>query len=354
MLKKFLLQLICLLPLINSVAFAAPLEGLYRVTVPVDSQSSRDLQRGSEQGFREVLVRASGNARVLENAAVQESLAKAKPFVNQYGYQQTQSDEGGPLLLLQLDFEGALVEQLLRENGLPFWPANRPSLLIWLVIDAGSGPSYFTPELYPDMFQHLRDELQRRGLVASFPLFDLEDRMTAAPEQLWQLNSLSADQIAHRYGSDMALIGRVSQLSSGQWLGSWLLSGNQQYQRYDGELAQPLDYISAIVDAVADQLAEQYAIVPTEGSEQGVLTRIEGISNFQAYIRTVKYLEGLAMVSHAVPVSVEGDVLLLRLLADGQLHQLEQSIALDRQLVPVVVSPLAADSATLHYRWQGR
>lgn len=346
------LAVLLIVSLLSATVLAEQVDNLYQGHEPVASQSQRDLLKATSQGLRTVLIRVSGHSSVLDNTGIQAAIQKPKPFLNQYSYERIRDPETNQEhLLVSLDFEQDLVDQLLRREGLPRWPSNRPTVLVWIVMADSEGRHFVSADSDPAVIAALKVQAERRGLAIKLPLLDLEDNIAIRPDELWQLNPWSAKQAAQRYEADTLLIGRVSRLSNGLLLGNWLFDTDGSKWRFDGSMADEQQYMAAVMDQVADQLSNKYAIVPVKIAEDGVVIRISNVNDFKAYTRTLQYLESLAAVRHAVPITVDGDEMLVRLLADGQLEQLQRAFMLEDRLQPI--SPLAGDSRaiTLHYQW---
>ena len=346
------LMVLLIASLVPALVVAEQVDGLYHDRQLVESQSQRDLLKATSAGLRTVLIRVSGHSSVTDNAGVKSAIRKPKPFLNQYSYERIRDPESGQeRLFVTLDFEQNLVDDLLRREGLPLWPSNRPTILVWVVMDDSEGRRFIGVDNSPVLMAELKAQAERRGLAIKLPLLDLEDNIAIRPDDLWELNRWSAKSAAERYNPDSLLIGRVSRLSNGLLMGNWLFDADGAALRFEGSMADEQQYMAAIVDQIADQLSEQYAIVPVKIAVDGVVIRISGIHGFEEYTRALQYLEGLAAVRHAVPMTVDGDEMLVRLLADGQLEQLQRAFMLDGRLHPA--APLAGETRAiaLHYHW---
>ncbi|MGK0441596.1 MAG: hypothetical protein ACJA0N_001396 [Pseudohongiellaceae bacterium] len=345
--------LLCLLAQLGQGA--EHVQGLYDVESAVNSQSRRDRLRATSAALKTVFVRISGNQSVLDRTAVHKAARKAERYLKQFSYVEREGEQpGAKQLMIKLEFDPALVELLLREQGLPMWSQNRPSTLVWLVMDDAQGRRFVSPSDV-EVYESIQLEATRRGLSVKLPSLDLEDTIAISPQELWQLNLWSAERAAARYQVESLLIGRMTQLSTGEWIGNWVFSNNGDRSKLEGQSPQLSKYVGEAMDVVADQLAAQYAIEPVKMSAGGIVMRLTGINTFTDYARAINYLQQLAAVRHANTIQVEKQQILVRLVADGQLHQLEQSLVLGKTLEKIL--PLALAEAEqypaiqLHYRW---
>lgn len=333
-------------------ASAEQLNGLYEVVVPVESQSNSDLRKATASGLGVVFVRVSGRTDAAVHEEIQLALKNAKVYLKQYSYKRERNTEdGSEQLTLMLEFEQEQVDKQLRVAGLPLWSNNRPSILMWLVVDDSDGRRIVGEESSPEGVAAIVLHAERRGLPVDLPLLDLEDNIAISADKLWSLNSEEVHKASKRYQSDTLLIGKASQLSSGLWLGAWRFSFEGQSIEFEVEARDIDAFVSLAIDRVAELLAKQYAIAPVSIAQDGILMRLGGIRNFSDYAQAVSYLESLAAIRHANVVTIDGEEIILRLVAEGQLEQLELAIARDELLLPAQLDLLAEDGVLLNYLW---
>lgn len=347
--------LLWLISLSFTTQAAEEIKDLYLVTLPVASQAKIDRQRVLTEGLETLFVRVSGNKTILENQAVKSVLRRPETFLKQFSYRQVDDPEGAQsTLLLNMRFERSLIESLLRAEGLPLWPANRPTVLAWLVVDTIDGRQLVAGS-FEKVTEPLMAHAKRRGLSIKLPSLDLEDAIAISVDDVWGLNTWVAKQATKRYKLDSLLLGKMTQLSTGKWLGSWVFDDNGTPYTLDTEADDLDSFLSQGVDFVADKLAQSYAIVPMQMSDQGVVMRLTGVEGVATYARAIQYLESLAAVRYANPIHVEPGLLLVQLVADGQLSQLEQALALGKRLQKIppleFLAAKAYPSIQLHYHW---
>ena len=90
-----------------------------------------------------------------------------------------------------------------------------------MALDDVNGRQLLTEDSSPELVDMFRRHATRRGLVLEFPLFDLTDTLVLNVNDVWDFRSDEAWQLSSRYQSDTLFMGRVSVLSSGQWIGRW-------------------------------------------------------------------------------------------------------------------------------------
>jgi hypothetical protein len=325
----------------STAGMAVPVTNLYRAEVPVANQGRAALDDAARDALGEVLVKVSGSAEVLDLAAIRQAMARAKDMVQQYNYRR----ESGELRVL-IEFPSELVTELVTSAGAPLWTANRPATLAWVAVDLADGRRFLTPaaELYPALEQ----AFDQRGLPLRFPLYDLQDSTALKVDDLWRLNGAALTGATARYGNQHILAGRMSQLSTGRWLGDWSYISDEGRvdRRVEADDAAALAVTGSTL--VAEALAARYAVATTATMGGSVLMRVQGITDFRQYRELVSWLESLELVKHANVELMQGDTLTLRLVAQAAAAQLRSTIELNRRLE---VLPYQDPDIELVYRW---
>jgi hypothetical protein len=349
---KFWFPLFCSLFVLTNIAQAEEISGLYQQSVVVKSQSAKELKRAAKAALETVFIRVSGNANVASQQQIRSAVAKARSYLKQFSYQRHPlPDQSGEELRVLMEFEQQLVDDKLRFAGLPIWPTNRPSILVWLVVDDIDGRRFMGSEATPRLVEQMVEHTARRGLALHLPLLDLEDSMVLSPNELWQLNLGQAQRAAQRYQADTLLIGRVTHLSNDEWWGSWIYQFDNEQISFDTESKDSHSYIATALDTIADRLADSYAIVPIKMTEGDLLMRVEGVKTFTDYARLIQYLESKAAIRQANPIDIRDGEVIIKLTADGQLQQLQQALSLDKKLIPAEKIAQTQYSVQLNYVW---
>jgi len=334
---------------------AEELVSLYDVEYEVASQSGRDLTKASREGLKTIFVRVSGSSKVIEHPKIKAAVVNARRFMKQFQYESRRdAEDGSEQLFALMEFESELIDRELRDAGLPLWSSNRPTILLWLTVEDSNGRRFATEDSDPDIVDAMVRNAGLRGLAVKFPLFDLQDTLAVTPDEAWSLSNWRVRAAAERYRADTVLLGRVSRLSNGQLFGKWVYSIDPQRLIFDAEAKTPKDYIAASFDPVAEMLATQYAVAPIEIAENGVLLRLTGILDYVDYSRAINYLEGVSAIRHANVIDVQGNEIIVRLIADGVLSQLQRAFLLDKKLVQARKSSYSgAYKISLDYLWPG-
>jgi len=341
-------------------ASAERVDNLYRERVLVTNQSDEARSQAAAEALQLVLMRASGRQTLGESPALARAFAKPQRLIESFRYETAADDEAGQAQTrLQMTFSSSAIETLLREAGLPIWPDNRPSLLMWLVRDdlhAGRQVVAFADE--PELETQLLASAQQRGLPQILPLLDLEDQLTLSAEQLWQLDLQAIAAASARYAVDATLVGRYSLTSGGEWLASWSLQHREQQQLFDSRGADLQALFDKGLDEVANYFSGIYGITATDRRVDTLVMQVSGVDRFQSYVALTDYLDSLAVLRHVQLLEVRGQSLRFALQPEGRMSLLMDALALDKRLKPEEIVTIAGPSQQrasrlLRFYWAG-
>ncbi|MCR6650816.1 MAG: DUF2066 domain-containing protein [Cellvibrionaceae bacterium] len=343
-----------LLSIFSSFALAQT-PSFFSASVPVSSQSAKERERAAAEGLKEVLVRLSGVSQLDDYPAVTELLTKANRYIEQFHYDVVRND-GVAQEHVVMAFSPAGLEGALRQAGLPYWPVNRPSTLVWLVEDDITEGKRLINDTGNPVVQSLLQAAQKRGLPLRFPLLDLDDQLAISAEQVWNLDETAVLEASFRYATETVLVGRYTRTFSGDWWTTWQFFHKEQGQLY--ELNDPdMSVIGARALApLADYLAQLYALRSGSAQEAGqIYVQVGPVADFGTYRKTLDYLNRLAVVTSFNLLAVTGDTLLLSLQLSGTQDQLLSALSLDRKLRPRSAPHMTASGEQpLQLEWIGR
>ncbi len=333
-----LLSLVVAIMLIGSpLARAELVRGLYEGHATIQSQSASERKSAAQTLLAEVLVKVSGQSTVLANALIKQSLRKADIYIQEYSYSAN---------TVNIIFSQTAVEDLLRQAGMPLWSTNRPSLLIWLMVEEEQGGRYLVNDSdRTGVYDELTQAAQNRGLPLIVPLFDLEDQTEVSEDDVWDLNQSVVQKTARRYNADAVLLGRINRGSSGLWKSTWILLQGEAitYEDTAGSLSNA---VAHGMNYIADSIVQHYAIAPTQkgGANDLVLLQVDGIDSFAKYAALNNYLGKLAPVRNFTIVELQGEKVFLTLKTEGQIEQLREAIALDKKFTPLAEETIAPET----------
>lgn len=333
---------------ISAPSHSTLMENLYEVNILVADQSQSVRNKALQKALLQVLVRISGSTQpARNNPVIKRAMRKSERYLQQFSYSSSEevkiitaadgSTEEQPRVQLNALFSKPAINRLLREAGLPIWSSNRPSVLVWAVIDHPKGRSFlqqYTETTDPDMTEPdikagelLAEAMEARGLPLQNPQYDVQDRMLVDSSTLWQQNQARIIQASERYKADSILFGRIAKTTTGKWLGNWHYIFQGQTHTIDTEPTDLTDFISDGVAGVVSILVQRYAIDPLETADAYVL-EVSGVKSFADYAKLNQHLANLEPVNAVTVQKVSGEYIYYRLEADGGLTLLEELIAL--------------------------
>ena len=375
-------------------ASALPVTGLYNYRVQVSSESDRERTRAFREALAAVITKVSGDERWLLDPAIVAAISRAQSYVEEVGYESevievpvepavasaaeepvpTDINSAGNALdqtapaqpeqavslpqtrfidqrYINVNFSSALINELLVQANIPIWGSNRPSVLVWMVLQNEVGErTFLSNDSNPEIVSQIQAFAKERGLPIIFPLFDFEDRRNLPLDVIWSLDVDAMRSGSARYGADSILTGRLHFTAGGELVGLWQFDFQGDAERFDGFDSDLAAYLRKPLKQVTTQLASYFAIVPEAASAQTIVLRVEGVQDLQDYSSLMNYINSLGLVQKVTMDSIEGRSLDLRVNLLGDSTQLSELIALDRDLLPIQSSSVASASM-LHYRW---
>ena len=363
--------LLLTLPLISwEHSLALQVSGLYSQQIPVTNDGEAERNRAFREAFAAVVVKVSGDPRWLENLAIERAIAQAQNYVEATSYisesiQLPLEDNTLPLdsdeeqfytaeqRIISVNFAAALINELLEDAGIPVWDDNRPSVLVWMVLQNSAGDREFlTADSNPEIVQVMQDFAAARGLPIIFPVLDYEDRKTLSENVAWNLDEAVISSASERYGADSILAGRLHFTASGELVGLWQFRFQEETDVFDGFDSELKSYLYDPLNRITTQLAGYFAILPESIDGDTVRLRIDGIKNLNDYSSLLNYVENLGLVATVTTAEVDRERIEWQLSLVGDTRQLYEQIALDRDLLPIYNTVEDSSFATLlHYRW---
>jgi len=359
-----------LLLLAGQSSLALQVTGLYSQQIPVANDGEAERSRAFREALSAVVVKVSGDPRWLEDPTIERAIAQAQNYVEATSYisetvpvpqQENAADASAtePQVatreqrIISVNFASGLIDELLASANIPIWNSNRPSVLVWMVLQSAAGErSFLTADSNPEIVAAMQRFANDRGLPIIFPVLDFEDRRALSENIVWNLDETAIRSASERYGADSILAGRLHFTASGELVGLWQFLFQGQTEVFDGFDNDLQDYLYSPLNRITTQLAGYFAILPEAVAGETIRLRIDGISDLNAYTSLLSYVENLGLVESVTTAEVEGERIELQLGLVGDSRQLYEQIALDRDLLPLSDTAGGQNLSTLlHYRW---
>ena len=342
--------------------YGLQVEGLYSSRVLVDNESDSERNRAFQEAFKAVIIKLTGSDRWLNEPLIERAIVGAQSYVEAIQYEsrignqiveegvngsEIKNTEG----FIEVTFASSLVQELLSRANVPIWGSNRPSVLIWMVLQDTSGNrSLLTPESDPEISDFIQNFAELRAIPIIFPVLDFEDRNNLSESDVWALDSEKIVEASTRYGADSILSGRLLFTGGGDLIGLWQFIFQNEIDIFDGVEKNLNNYLEEPLNRVTNFLSSYFAVVADSTPQETVSLKVEGIKNLKAYTSLMNYVSGLGFVHSVKTSSIDGGTLHLELELLGNTAQLSEVIELDRDLIPIQ-GLISGDIEALHYRW---
>ena len=321
---------------------------MFEVSLPVINQEKDIRNAAFEQGFVDVLVRVSGSSQV----ASQIDTSMAARYVQQFHYQPLEQPPGSataskalttPNMAIEippakynlwLQFNEGKIKNLLRENSLPVWGKQRPSVLVWLAVRDGRTRYILRDQDASAIKDTVNKVSERRGLPLVWPAFDDQDQMSVSFTDVWGSFWKPIQQASVRYSVDAIVVGRMDWMD-GNWQVDWSMmmdnsSSNWHLKALDLELL-----MASGIDVATDQIARRFAVLEDVGNTDELTVQINGVRAVDTYAKISRYLQSLAPVKSVFITSIKEDMLRFHVGVTGDQNDLMRVIALGKTLSPV-------------------
>lgn len=367
---------------------------LFTVTVDVESESAQERGLASRAALKTLFVRVTGDKSATETyPLLASSTAKFDRYIASYSYQKhkvkpavnavdpfvaamgdeldaeiisPERDESlayaknelgaQDVLRLNLVFQAEAIKRLLRQAGAPYWQANRPGVLVWLVEQRGDQRLMMNADNAPHFYQALNSSAQARGIPLIQPLLDLEEARLINATDIWNMSVPIIRKASERYDNGAVLVGKLSQAYDKSWFGQWTLlyRGERKVEHYRGSNLS--DYFVRGSDMVADRLAADYAVSARQQQLSNNLTiKFSGVREHADYVALSEYLRQIPALKTIQLSHIDGEHCYFSLNGSNDIDKVSALIELNKRIV------LAENNNTdellmnkLQYRWLGR
>ena len=326
------LIVVLLLFMLPATAFALKVQGLYEAEVPVIDQQLENRRVAIKTALQLVLVKLTGDRFAPGRTALQPVMQASDNYVQQFRYRQlNKGSEGAEIeLRLWVRFDSVTLNSKLRQLGMPVWGQERPSTLVWLVLQNETGRHLVNMEEHGDIISVVDKRARMRGITLLFPLIDLEDTSRLRASDIWGGFQDAILGASRRYQADAILTGSISSTLSGIWEGRWVsyLEGQMNTWFTEGDLRDVV--LDEGIDGMVDNLASRFT--RSSSGVETVSIAVGDIFSTEHYAKTLKYLESLSSVAEVrVTEVIPGKVTFL-LTAHGGGLAVTQAIELGNTL----------------------
>jgi len=319
--------------LLSLLAYASVLraEGLYNISVPVASRSSDALEQALSEGLADVFTKVSGQVVLEDYPPLLEALSVASDYVQQYGYENTETQ-----LLVEALFDSERVNALLIDAGLPIWSGYLPVNLLGLGVDIDGKRYIVTQNETQSTVASIRNQLtalaSKRGMSLIFPVGDLQETREVTPSDIWGGFYKQIETASERYTSDGILIAKLSRSPQYTWKGQWQFNIHRQDVTGFTKDATLNHALNEVINSMVNVSASLYA--PSQSAQEKIMMVVTGLDEIQAYAQVYAYLNQLKSVAQLRLVEFSMPNVVLDITLNGRLATFEKNISLEGMLIP--------------------
>lgn len=293
--------------LAGSPLHAEPVDWLYDVQVPVSERTHIAAEQALPRCIEVLLMRLTGLANIPRVPEIQAAFLNLNTFVKQYEF--TKIPVNSPLGsgdALVARFNSSLVRELIKEARFPVWPADRPTVLIWLSIH-----ETFDSELVRDgtpVALKLRERALERGIELVLPIMDLQESATITSSSVVGRFWSDLANASVRYQADFV----VAVACERDFFGRYQTNITYWYQaaeHFDHRVFPAREGIPGdVIDHIVNVLVKRHAIVRKH--EEIHRIGVQDIANVASYAGVLRHLNDLDFVDDVVLVSLDNDILI--------------------------------------------
>lgn len=232
--SRFFVYVMTPLLVVCGTAIAANVDDLYQAQTVVTGQREETRGRGLAQCLTDVLVKVSGDARLIDDPRVATLGAQASAFAREFGYRDSMSgipihDEQGTRdrpYELTVSFYPDKIDAALRSLGREPWTASRPRVVVFVGVRNVRATYLLASDGIrgPGMPESLASVAGRVGMPMALPTQAALAKAGLSFEKFPAANLADLDAAAKTIGGDLALVGNMvwSDEALG-WIADWRL-----------------------------------------------------------------------------------------------------------------------------------
>jgi len=313
--------------LLSSGVYADTHDDLYTVDILVAQQTKNIPAKIITEALRQVVVRVSGNQSIIEKPQIQEQLQHGETLIKQYSYQQyCDANTDAVKNNLHIEFVAENIDQLILKAGHDVWDAERPMILLVVVIKDDDHYRILANDDQTPIRQYIAEVAKKRGLKVTFPLMDLEDLEKLMPLRILRQQAKDISETLRRYAATTLVTVKIDQDEQSQWVAEWRLSLNQHYRIWHVTSASLEELANTGLNNVADGMATTLAR-NTQPSHELVHLRVVQVNTANDYIRVLYYLQRLGHVKRVEIIDLMPGIVDYQVEIDSSKAKLMNAIA---------------------------
>ncbi len=307
---------------------------LFTTDVAVPSQGPEYRAPAILHAFKQVLVRSTGQPEVLKSSVVENALGHARDYLIDYGYRHPQGVDASPgSIEMFARFNPTDIKALIKKANFPLWGRDRPLVLVWLAVAyQNQAPVLLGQDSVDSALTNLKQQVHVLGLPMILPALDVVDDNKITVQDIWKMNYAAILNASSRYGSNVALAIKLSEIGEGKWLASADVFLNNNVFPLSVSASSANKALRTMVTKATGLIAKDYVNAASNLQSQITLT-IDNVHDVLGYAAVLKYLRGFSEIQDLQVQRVANNQVQLVLSINGGLKAFENLTGLDNKLV---------------------
>ncbi|UUM31289.1 DUF2066 domain-containing protein [Vibrio japonicus] len=301
---------------------------LFKTEVVLESTVTDADEKARVEGMKEVIVRASGQKEAISNSVVQKALSQSSDYLEKI---RTSRVDGKNRVAMV--FNDSQMKSLLVQAGLPLWPEERSTILVWLV-EERSEREIIWEHSDSSVLSAIRDAAQRRGLPLLVPVGDFADITGVTASDLWGGFAKVVGQASQRYPVDAVLVvkGEGSDLRWTLYDQKPVAMGQSKQEIVSGA-SSGAQAESDMVSDVSDYFAEKNSVKVASESKASLTVQFTALNDPISFFILESKLNQLNSVASIDVINMQGAKVVLNLHLLSSREEFQQELV---RSVPVV------------------
>ncbi|WP_318437698.1 DUF2066 domain-containing protein [Photobacterium leiognathi] len=313
---------------------AATVSNLYQaqVVMPADGQNADQTAR--EQGFKQVLIKVTGDQNIAKNNVIAQALKNSSGYVSQFSYGQDNGQQ-----TLNLSFDKVQIKQLLTQAKANYWSEQRPDILVWMADDNGNSRDILWDQSTNALVADTKQAANIRGVPVTFPIGDFNDVTALHVSDLWGSFVDSISSASKRYNAGGLLLVKAIQQGDDKVELSWQLYTQKpstiatDTQPITGKASGTLAQASRdMMNQVANQLAQKYALALGSSAAGEVNIEVDNVNSTEDFFTLERMLNHMTTVSSANAVNIKGDKVIFRMNLSASTAEFKRELSHDSRI----------------------
>lgn len=314
---------------------AEPLDWLYEVHVPVSARTQHLAEQAIDDAFTILLIRLTGRTDVMQEPSLSGLQALAQAHVNQFTYTEREDQKGNITDLLVVSFTRDSVETLLRENKLPLWPADRPSILLWLTIH-DRNESWFV-ERSSRSGERIFERARTRGVEVSLPNEGDPARANLTTSSIVGRFWLDLHEVSKSYSTDMIAAVTAERTLLNRVRATLTYWYKEKQFDFVLEIDSPEKIEQKVVDHVVDFLVQRQTIYRDQQTVYRL--QVHDVTSVEIYAEVMKIMNNYDFIDRCEVARYNKGVLWLDVYTPSTELQLIDLLVDHEEFEPIEVPP---------------